>query len=41
MQNKQMSGQMAFYEARAFKYQREAYKAQIKREEFMGEFDDT
>ena len=36
-----MSGQMAVYEARTFKYQREAYKAQVKLEEFMGEFDDT
>lgn len=41
MKNKQMSGQMAVYEARAFKYQREAYKAQVKLEEYMGEFDDT
>ena len=32
---------MAVYEARAFKYQREAYKAQVKLEELMGEFDDT
>ena len=36
-----MSGQMAVYEAQAFKYQREAYKAQVKLEELMGEFDDT
>ena len=36
-----MSGQMVVYEARAFKYQREAYKAQFKLEELMGEFDDT
>ena len=36
-----MSGQMEIYEARAFKYQREAYKAQVKLEEYMGEFDDT
>ena len=36
-----MSGQMEIYEARAFKYQREAYKAQVKLEEHMGEFDDT
>ena len=36
-----MSGQMVVYDARAFKYQREAYKAQIRLEEYMGEFDDT
>ena len=36
-----MSGQMVVYEAWDFKYQREAYKAQIKLEELMGEFDDT
>ena len=35
-----MSGQVAVYKARAFKYQREAYKAQIKLEELMGKFDD-
>ena len=32
---------MAVYKAREFKYQREAYKAQVKLEECMGEFDDT
>ena len=32
---------MAIYEARALKYQREAYKAQIKLEEYMGKFDDV
>ena len=31
---------MAIYEARAFKYQRESYKAQVKLEDYMGEFDD-
>ena len=35
-----MSGLMAIYEARAFKYQREAYKAQVKVEEYMGKFYD-
>ena len=35
-----MSGKMAIYEARAFKYQREAYKAQVKLKEYMGEFND-
>ena len=30
---------MEIYDARAFKYQREAYKAQVKLEEYMGEFD--
>ena len=40
MQNSQMSEQMAIYEARAIKYKREAQKAQVKLEEYMGEFDD-
>ena len=31
---------MAIYEARALKYQRETYKAQVKLEEYMGKFDD-
>ena len=35
-----MSGKMAIYEARALKYQREAHKAQVKLDEYMGEFDD-
>ena len=32
---------MEIYEAWEFKYQREAYKAQDKLEQYMGEFDDT
>ena len=35
-----MSGQMEIYEARAFKYQRGAYKAQVKFEEYMDKLDD-
>ena len=40
MQNRQMSGLMEIYEAQALKHQREAYKAQVKLEEYMGKFED-
>ena len=41
LQNRQMSGQMEIYETRPPKYRREAQKAQVKLEEYMGEFDNV
>ena len=39
MQNKKMSGQQAIYEARALKYQKEAQRAQVNLEEYMGSYE--
>ena len=38
VQNKKMSVHMDVYETRAIKYKKEASKAQVRLEEFMGEF---
>ena len=38
LQNNQMSGYMAIFEARALKYRREAQKSQVRLEEYMGEY---
>ena len=37
--NKQMSGEQAIYEARALKYQKEAQRAQVNLEEYMGSYE--
>ena len=41
MQNKKMSGQQAIYEARALKYLKEAQRAQVKLEEYMGTYEES
>ena len=38
MQNKQMSGQLAIYEARALKYRKEAQRSQVQLKEYMGTY---
>lgn len=35
-----MSGQQAIYEARALKYQKEAQRAQVKLEEYIGAYEE-
>ena len=40
MKNRHMSRQMEIYEARALKYKRESQKAQVKLDEYMGDFAD-
>ena len=40
MQNKQMSGQLVIYEARALKYRKEAQRSQLKLEEYMGTYEE-
>ena len=41
MQNKKMSGQMAIYEARALKYQKEAQRSQVQLKEYMGTHEES
>ena len=41
MQNKKMSGQLAIYEARALKYQKEAQRSQVQLKEYMGTYEES
>ena len=36
-----MSGQLAIYESRALKYQKEAQRSQLKLEEYMGTYEES
>ena len=40
MENRQLGTQIAIYEARAIKAQKEAQKAHVKLEEFMGTYEE-
>ena len=41
MHNKQMSGQQVIYEARALKYWKQAQRAQVKLEDYMGTYEES
>ena len=41
MQNKQISGQLAIYEARALKYRKKAQRPQLQLEEYMGAYEEN
>ena len=41
MQNKQMSAQQAIHEIRTLRYRKEAQRAQVKLEEFMGTYEES